>query len=76
MEIETVEDLSNWIADKLGVYGACKSEDPDGCEASEKSYFCCRVGFMMAMEERIRQAVENDKKIESAGLGASGQTGT
>lgn len=65
MEIETVEDLSNQIANWLGVYGACKSTDKDGCNIPcRDGKFCCRVGFMIMMEERMRQAVENDKKLE------------
>lgn len=65
MEIETVADLADRIADWIGVYGACKDEgNGDGCEFSEKKVACCRVGFTMHLEERIRQAVENDKKIE------------
>jgi|GEM_PF-1912604 hypothetical protein len=69
MEIETVSDLANVIADWIGVYGACKDEGKsDGCEFSEKKVACCRVGFTMHLEERIREAVENDKKIEEMNL--------
>jgi len=69
MEIETVSDLANVIADWIGVYGACKCEGKsDGCEFSEKKVTCCRVGFTMHLEERIRDAVENDNKIEEMNL--------
>jgi hypothetical protein len=69
MEIETVSDLTNVIADWIGVYGACKCEGKeDGCEFSEKAVNCCRVGFAIHLEDRIRNAVENDKKIKEMNL--------
>lgn len=61
--VETVEDLANTVADWIGCYGACKSTNPDGCEAKELN--CCRVGFMMEFPDRIRKAVENEKLLES-----------
>lgn len=67
MNIETVDDLCNDIADKLGVYGCCKAaeigedcENPDPC--------CCRIGFMLVFPDRIRAAVENEKKLEQVNL--------
>jgi hypothetical protein len=66
MKIETLEDVLNELADKFMVYGACKSEDDDGCE--NENTICCRVGFMMVYEEKIRQAIENEKKLELVGL--------
>lgn len=63
MEIETVEDLCNQIADWLGVYGCCKAAQA-GQDCYNKNPRCCRVGFMMEMPDRIRAAVENEKKIE------------
>lgn len=66
MNIETTEELCNQIADWIGVYGACKSEEAEGCH--NENPLCCRVGFMIHMEERMTQAVENDKKLESIGL--------
>lgn len=66
MEIETVEDLANQIADWIGVYGCCKDPTGDGCEREDIT--CCRVGFMIRMEDRIRDAVENDKKLEAINL--------
>jgi hypothetical protein len=69
MEIETVSDLASVIADLIGIYGACKDEGKnDSCEFSEKSITCCRIGFTMELEDRIREAVENDKKIEKMNL--------
>jgi len=60
--VETPEDLANIIADWIGCYGACKSTDPDGCEA--KDINCCRVGFMLIFPDRIRQSVENEKLLK------------
>lgn len=66
MTIETVEDLCNDIADKLGVYGACKSEDINECKSECAE--CCRVGFMLVWPDRIRKAVDNENKINQSGL--------
>lgn len=66
MVIETVDDLCESIADMIGVYGACKSEEQNGCSNEDPK--CCRVGFCMVMKERIYNAVENTQKIDSAGL--------
>jgi len=65
MENETVEDLANEIANWLGIYGGCKVQErgEDGCEESEKNIFCCRQGFTMMLEDRIRAAVENDIRL-------------
>jgi len=82
MNIETVEDLANDIADKLGIYGACKHGQcqADECLAKSDEHclhgggctdeipLCCRQGFMMTFPDRVRQAVENDKKLEKADL--------
>jgi hypothetical protein len=64
MNIETVEELCEHLADLLGVYGCCKAAtDDQDCE--NENPCCCRTGFMMVMPDRIRQAVENDKKLEA-----------
>lgn len=68
MEIETVTDLAEQIADWVGIYGCCKSTGEEGCEWDEKKPFCCRQGFVMDMEERIRKSVENETKLESVDL--------
>ena len=68
-DLETVSDLANQIADWIGVYGSCKDEcNKDGCELSKNNVMCCRVGFMVELEERIRQAAENDILIEKRNL--------
>jgi len=69
MKIETVEDLAEQIADWIGIYGGCKAVGTTGCTYDKfDNPCCCRTGFMTAMEERIREAVENDKKLEESGL--------
>lgn len=74
MNIETVEDLAEKMADWLGIYGGCKNihENDDNCTYDKCKPFCCRQGFVGAMEERIRESVENEKKLESAGLSNGG----
>ena len=66
MNIETIEDIIDELADKIGVYGCCKSTDADGCDNSDP--LCCRVGFSMVYKDRIYQAIENEKKLEQAGF--------
>lgn len=68
MDIETVSDLVNTLADWLGIYGCCKSDGDEGCEFNKQKPFCCRMGFVGEMEERIPAAVENDKKLEQGSL--------
>lgn len=74
MNIETVTDLAEKIADMLGIYGGCKSNGDDGCEYDCNMIDrlppkpCCRQGFVGLMEERIAAAVENDKKLETANI--------
>lgn len=65
MEIKTVSDLANEIADMIGIYGACKdSGESDGCEHSENKVACCRVGFNMYLEEQIRLVVANETALD------------
>lgn len=66
MKIEILEDVLNDIADKSGVYGACKSENFERCDNT--SPFCCRVGFMMHYKVRIRQAIANEEKLKESGF--------
>ena len=63
MNIETVEDLAETLADWLGIYGGCKSDGDTGCEFDKDKPFCCRQGFVSEMKERIVKAVENDNKL-------------
>jgi hypothetical protein len=61
MNIETTDDLCNQLADWIGVYGSCTGEESIGCNNTNP--LCCRTGFMMEMQRRIYEAVENDKKL-------------
>lgn len=68
MNIETIDDILDELADKMGVYGCCKaaSEGKDECE--DKNPCCCRVGFMMEYGNRISNAFVNEQKLELAGI--------
>jgi hypothetical protein len=64
MEIETIADVCEQIADWCGVYGCCKAVEhgSDGCD--ETDIKCCRVGFVSELEDRIRKAVENEEMLK------------
>lgn len=67
MQIETVEDLAEQIANWLDCYGCCKAaEKGEDCE--DTNPFCCRVGIMTWLPDRIRAAVTNEKKLENSGV--------
>lgn len=66
MEIETLDDVLNELADKIGVYGCCKPASEGKEECNETNSCCCRVGFMMEYKERIHSAIENEKRLEIA----------
>jgi len=67
MKIEVLEDVLEELANKLGVYGCCNpAENEEDCNSDNG--FCCRTGFMMTYEDRIRQAIENEKKLQESGL--------
>lgn len=57
VELETVTELAEDIADKLSIYGSGPKFDvhSDNCK--------CRICFIVEMEDRIREAVENDKYL-------------
>lgn len=57
VELETVEELVEDIADMAGVYGTLDyiGDHEDSCK--------CRVCFVIRMTERIRQAVANEKLL-------------
>ncbi len=69
---ETPQELADQIADWLGIYSACKqsTEDENGNvqECDGNSLFCCRQGFVVEIEQRIRDSVENEKMIEKLNL--------
>lgn len=61
MNVETIDDIIDDMANKLGIYGGCKSIDPDGCDNDD--ICCCRVRFAMVMRHRIDRAVINEKIV-------------
>lgn len=64
MTIETVDDLANEILNWVGCWGGCKHiEDGDGC--TDPNPFCCRIGAMLTLPDRIRKAVENDNILDA-----------
>lgn len=69
MQIETVEELVEQLADWFGVYGGCKNPDDDRpqdkCTMDASKPFCCRAGFAMVMEERIRKAIHNEVMLRN-----------
>ena len=58
VEIEDVHDLAEHIADLVGIYlsGPELGDHPDDCS--------CRMCFVLNMEDRIREAVENEKYLK------------
>jgi len=66
MNIEKVDDLADEIGNWLGCYGCCKAaEKGEDCE--DTNPFCCRIGLMMWLPDRIRNAVKNEELLESIG---------
>lgn len=75
---ESTDELADKLADMLGIYGGCDSDNGKGCRADECD---CRVGFVMKMKEVIRNAalsstsykfIEDDGEI-IAGVYLNGQ---
>jgi hypothetical protein len=67
MQIETLDDVLNEIADKFMIYGACKEMNDGQEECNSETPFCCRVGFTMVYEEKIRNAIENEINLAKIG---------
>lgn len=61
-QVETTNDLAETVADWLGIYGCC---DPTKCH---ENGMCCRIAFMLDFPDRMRTAVENEKKLNSLNL--------
>ncbi len=60
--LETTDELCEQIADWIGVYGCCKSTQNmiiNKCEF-DSNPLCCRLGFIMELKDRIKNAAEND----------------
>jgi hypothetical protein len=53
--IESVDELVEWIADKMGVYGTGPGDVPEG----HPDNCPCRICFTIEMKERIYKAVES-----------------
>ena len=68
MYIETIDDILNELADKMGVYGCCKDAEEGSVSCDDKNPCCCRVGFMMEYNSRIRKAVINESELESLNI--------
>lgn len=65
MNIETIDDIVEDIANKMGVYGSCTCRD----NGNEKDLpYCCRSSFTASMKERIYNALENETKLKKAEL--------
>lgn len=60
MEVLVLDDVLNELADKLGIYGTCPNDN--GCDSNEKCI--CRNGFMIEFEDKIRTAIENEKRLD------------
>lgn len=58
--VETPAELADWLADQMGVYGAC----PEGNHDAESPH--CRPCFVSEITTRIRQAVANEKLLAGA----------
>ncbi len=56
--IETLDDIIELLADRLGIYGSHAEDDPEeGCK--------CRVCWTAGFRERILRAVEVDRKLSA-----------
>jgi len=70
MNIELPEDLAEEICNWLGLYEAnppCPlSEGHDACK--NPNPFCCRMGTMTWLPDRIREAVHNEGRLQQVQL--------
>jgi hypothetical protein len=57
--IETLDDIVEQLANKLGVYGAHRDREGD-CRPPDK---CCRLCWTSHMKARILQAVDVDRRL-------------
>jgi hypothetical protein len=56
MSIETLDDIIEDLANKMGVYGAC-------CEEGHESWRDCRVCFASELKTRLTLALDFETKI-------------
>lgn len=69
MKVEVLEDVLEELADKLDAYGTCADKEVTDCKYAKNSSTCCRVRFMIEYEKRIREAIDNENKLNQVGLG-------
>lgn len=66
MELELPDELANEICNWLGIYEAnnpcCPLTQGDDC-CDNKDLFCCRLGVMTWLPDRIRQSVKNEQLL-------------
>lgn len=58
--IETPEELAEWFADRVGIYGA----HDEKCDGGLKKDMC-RVCWVPMIADRIRQSVANQEKLKA-----------
>lgn len=61
--IELPEDIASEIANKLGIYGACPSDESSDC--------ACRCHFESGLAQRMRDAVHAEDAREAEALRAA-----
>lgn len=66
MNIETIEDIIEDLADKFDIYGQCSCITDEGFQNPpsgncRKTLICCRVNFAVTIKDRIYKAIENEK---------------
>ena len=73
MAIETLDDIVEEMADKIGVYGAHGTED-----VPEATMYHCRVCFTCGLRQRIEAAANIEalmRRVQLNGLSALPTTG-
>lgn len=68
MDVESVEDLAEELADWCGIYGGCESDGENDCGFDRDRPFCCRMAFVSVMRDRIQASVRNDERKQSKEL--------
>jgi hypothetical protein len=67
--IEEVEDLTEWLADQVGMWGSCPDGEKDGCY--QERY--CRLCWTMEVKQRMRHAVLGELQRAQAQLARGAQ---
>ena len=58
--IETPDELAEWFADRIGLYGA----HDEKCDGGLKTNMC-RVCWVPMIADRIRESVKNEAQVQS-----------